>query len=83
MSGSVACQAPGCFKEAIVRCESCDRAFCRVHIVILSRGAVAGSMGGTDRLHRILGSSEPATIWLCEECTAFTAPRSADGVRPA
>lgn len=78
---SVACQLSGCYKEAIVRCESCCRGFCRLHIIILSRATVAGSMGGTDRLHRHLGASESATVWLCEECAAFTTPRAADSAR--
>jgi hypothetical protein len=84
MFTNVACRTPGCYKEALACCESCARAFCRLHLVILSRGALAGSMGGTDRLHRNLGTSKCTTVWLCEECAAFTTPRSAaDGIRPA
>jgi hypothetical protein len=82
MFTSVACQTPGCCIEALVRCESCDRAFCRLHLVIVSRGALAGSPGGSDPLYRTLGASEPATVWLCEECAAFTAPRPPNGAHP-
>jgi hypothetical protein len=76
----VTCQTPGCSKAAVVRCESCDWAFCRQHVVTISGGVVAGSMGGSDQLHRYLGTEARATLWLCEECAAFTAPReAADG----
>jgi hypothetical protein len=84
MTPHLTCQAPGCRKYALVRCEHCDRALCRRHVVILRRREVAGGVVAADRMHWYLGPAEPTTAWLCEACATFTTPRiTANGAHPA
>jgi hypothetical protein len=81
MGTDVLCHAPGCQKEAALRCQRCDRAFCGQHIVGVRRPPDVAARGRQQRRH-FLGTPERATIWLCRPCaTASATDRAGRGAR--